>query len=43
MDELMAQGLAQEEEELSKNHTDAKTERSPPQKSVRDTWEEDKL
>ncbi|XP_038562446.1 homeobox protein DBX2 [Micropterus salmoides] len=37
MDELMAQGLAQEEEEPSQNHTDAKTERSPPQKSVRDT------
>ncbi|KAM9352427.1 homeobox protein DBX2 [Symphorus nematophorus] len=37
MDELMAQGLAQEEEEPSQNHSGAKTERSPPQKSVRDT------
>ncbi|XP_018539991.1 homeobox protein DBX2 [Lates calcarifer] len=37
MDELMAQGLAQEEEEPSQNHTNAKTERSLPQKSVRDT------
>lgn len=36
MDELMAQGLA-EEEEPSQNHTAAKTQRSPPQKSVRDT------
>ncbi|KAM7002578.1 homeobox protein DBX2 [Tautogolabrus adspersus] len=37
MDELMAQGLAQEEEEPSQNHTDGKTERSKPQKSDRDT------
>ncbi|XP_076590073.1 homeobox protein DBX2 [Chaetodon auriga] len=37
MDELMAQGLAQEEEESSQNHSDARTERSAPQKSVRDT------
>lgn len=40
MDELMAQGLAQEEDEPSHNHADAKTKRSPPlQKSIRDTWE----
>ncbi|KAG8012805.1 Homeobox protein DBX2 [Nibea albiflora] len=37
MDELMAQGLAQEEERPAQNHADAKPERSPPQKSVRDT------
>uniref|UniRef100_A0A3P8SGP9 Homeobox domain-containing protein n=1 Tax=Amphiprion percula TaxID=161767 RepID=A0A3P8SGP9_AMPPE len=37
MDELMARGLAQEEEEPSQNHTNAKTERSPAQKSTRDT------
>ncbi|XP_041795783.1 homeobox protein DBX2 [Chelmon rostratus] len=37
MDELMAQGLAQEDEETSRNHTIAKTERSPSQNSVRDT------
>ncbi|XP_033491636.1 homeobox protein DBX2 [Epinephelus lanceolatus] len=37
MDELMARGLAQEEEEPSQHHADAKTERSPSQKSVRDT------
>ncbi|KAG7230953.1 hypothetical protein INR49_024982 [Caranx melampygus] len=37
MDELMARGLAQEEDEPSQNQTDAKTERSPPQKSARDT------
>ncbi|XP_022069028.1 homeobox protein DBX2 [Acanthochromis polyacanthus] len=37
MDELMARGLAQDEEEPSQNHTNAKTERSPAQKSTRDT------
>ncbi|KAK9516422.1 hypothetical protein VZT92_024352 [Zoarces viviparus] len=37
MDELMAQGLAQEEEEPSQKHSDSKNERSPPQKSVWDT------
>ncbi|XP_029290366.1 homeobox protein DBX2 [Cottoperca gobio] len=37
MDELMARGLAQEEEEPSQNHSDSKSERSPAQKSVRDT------
>ncbi|CAJ1056268.1 homeobox protein DBX2 [Xyrichtys novacula] len=37
MDELMAQGLAQEEEEPSQNHNDARTQRSPSQKSARDT------
>ncbi|XP_041650683.1 homeobox protein DBX2 [Cheilinus undulatus] len=37
MDELMAQGLAQEEDEPSQNHTDTKTEKSPLQKSARDT------
>ncbi|XP_034542318.1 homeobox protein DBX2 [Notolabrus celidotus] len=37
MDELMAQGLAQEEEEPSQNHNDAKPERSLTQKSARDT------
>lgn len=36
MNELMAQGIAQEEEEPL-NH-DAKTESSPQQKSVKDTW-----
>lgn len=39
MDELMAQGLAQEEEEPARNRTDAKTKRSPTsQKSIKDTW-----
>ncbi|XP_029378400.1 homeobox protein DBX2 [Echeneis naucrates] len=37
MDELMARGLAQEEEEPSQNYTEAKTERSPSHRSVRDT------
>nr|XP_046250232.1 homeobox protein DBX2 [Scatophagus argus] len=37
MDELMARGLAQEEEEPSQNHTDAKSERSSPQRGVKDT------
>ncbi|XP_062277508.1 homeobox protein DBX2 [Scomber scombrus] len=37
MDELMARGLAQEEEEPSPNHTDAKSDKSPPQKNARDT------
>ncbi|XP_074534323.1 homeobox protein DBX2 [Halichoeres trimaculatus] len=37
MDELMAQGLAQEEEEPSQNHNDAKTEKSLTQKNARDT------
>lgn len=40
MDELMAQGLAQEVEEPSHHHADAKTKRSPPpQKNIRDSWE----
>lgn len=39
MDELMAQGLAQEEEEPARNRADAKTKRSPTlQKSIKDTW-----
>lgn len=39
MDELMAQGLAQEEEEPARNRADAKTKRLPTsQKSVKDTW-----
>ncbi|TNN76032.1 Homeobox protein DBX2 [Liparis tanakae] len=37
MDELMAQGLAQEEEEPSQKHSESKNERSPPQKSTWDT------
>ncbi|XP_069551205.1 homeobox protein DBX2 [Brachyistius frenatus] len=37
MDELMARGLAQEEEEPTQSHTNAKTERSPAQKNTRDT------
>ncbi|XP_028286292.1 homeobox protein DBX2 [Parambassis ranga] len=37
MDELMAHGLAQDEKEPLQNHSSAKTERSPPQKSTRDT------
>ncbi|XP_068460064.1 homeobox protein DBX2 [Clinocottus analis] len=37
MDELMAQGLAQEEEEASQKHSDSKNERSPPQDSAWDT------
>ncbi|KAM7396996.1 hypothetical protein PAMP_019995 [Pampus punctatissimus] len=36
MDELMARGLAQEEEEPSQNHTDAKSDKSL-QKNARDT------
>lgn len=37
MDELMAQGLAQEEEEPSQKHCDSKNERSTAQKSGWDT------
>ncbi|XP_076026605.1 homeobox protein DBX2 [Genypterus blacodes] len=37
MDELMARGLAQEEDAASSNHTNAKSESSPPQKTARDT------
>uniref|UniRef100_A0A672ZTS7 Homeobox protein DBX2 n=2 Tax=Sphaeramia orbicularis TaxID=375764 RepID=A0A672ZTS7_9TELE len=37
MDELMARGLAQEEEEPSQNYTDAKFTRSASEKSNRDT------
>ncbi|XP_047452762.1 homeobox protein DBX2 [Mugil cephalus] len=37
MDELMARGLAPEEEESSQNPASSKTERSPAQKSARDT------
>lgn len=37
MDELMARGLAQEEEEPSQNRTDAKSDKSPLQKNARDT------
>ncbi|KAF3855081.1 hypothetical protein F7725_023136 [Dissostichus mawsoni] len=38
MDELMARGLAQEEEEPTQNHhSESKSERSPSQNSARDT------
>ncbi|CAB1451605.1 unnamed protein product [Pleuronectes platessa] len=37
MDELMARGLAEDEEEPPQNNTGAKTQKSPPHKSVRDT------
>ncbi|KAM3608602.1 uncharacterized protein V6R79_001542 [Siganus canaliculatus] len=37
MDELMARGLSQEEEEPSQIQTEAKPEKSAPQKPVRDT------
>ncbi|XP_058502019.1 homeobox protein DBX2 [Solea solea] len=37
MDELMAQGLGEEEEQPSQNHADPKTRKAPPHKSAIDT------